>query len=147
MNFASIFKSEPTRQTFSAGEILIRQGESNDKMFIILSGELEVKVGGKAAALLKEGDLFGELSMIDKEPASGEVVAVTVGDAEQLGLASLFLALEPFLLALDAFDLESELAFASLEFLVLTNLPFQQSGHFVFFISSGENVSLLLLPS
>jgi CRP-like cAMP-binding protein len=80
MNFASIFKSEPTRQTFSAGEILIRQGESNDKMFIILSGELEVKVGGNAAALLKEGDLFGELSMIDKEPASGDVVAVTDGE-------------------------------------------------------------------
>ena len=79
MNFASIFKSEPTRQTFSAGEILIRQGESNDKMFII-SGELEVKVGGKAAAVLKEGDLFGELSMIDKEPASGDVVALTDGE-------------------------------------------------------------------
>lgn len=80
MNFASIFKNEPTRQNFSAGEILIRQGEANDKMFIILSGELEVKVGDKAVAGLKEGDLFGELSMIDKEPASGDVVAVTDGE-------------------------------------------------------------------
>jgi CRP/FNR family transcriptional regulator, cyclic AMP receptor protein len=79
MNFASIFKNEPTRQTFSTGEILIRQGEANDKMFIILSGELEVKVGDKAVAGLKEGD-FGELSMIDKEPASGDVVAVTDGE-------------------------------------------------------------------
>lgn len=79
MNFASIFKSEPTRQTFTAGETLIRQGEANDKMFIILEGELQVLVGGKAVATLKEGDRFGELSMIDKEPASGDIVALTSG--------------------------------------------------------------------
>lgn len=80
MNFASIFKNELTRQNFSAGEFLIRQGEPNDKMFIILSGELEVRVGGKAVASLKEGDLFGELSMIDKEPASGDIVALSDGE-------------------------------------------------------------------
>lgn len=80
MNFASIFKNEPTRQTFSSGDVLIRQGEANDKMFVILSGELEVRVGGKTVATLHEGDLFGELSMIDKEPASGDVVALSTGE-------------------------------------------------------------------
>jgi CRP-like cAMP-binding protein len=80
MNFASIFKNEPTRQSFSAGEILIREGEENEKMFIILSGDLEVRVGGKSVASLKEGDLFGELSMIDKEPASGDIVALSGGE-------------------------------------------------------------------
>jgi len=80
MNFASIFKTEPTRQTFTAGDVLIREGEANEMMFIILSGELEVRVAGKVVATLKEGDLFGELSMIDQEPASGDVVAVNEGE-------------------------------------------------------------------
>lgn len=80
MNFASIFKNEPTRQTFSPADVLIREGEANDKMFVILSGELEVRVGGRAVASLHEGDLFGELSMIDKEPASGDVVALGSGE-------------------------------------------------------------------
>ena len=80
MNFASIFKTEPTRQTFTAGDVLIRQGDANEMMFIILSGELEVRVAGKVGAILKEGDLFGELSMIDQEPASGDVVAVSDGE-------------------------------------------------------------------
>ena len=65
MNFASIFKTESTRQTFTAGDVLIRQGDANEMMFIILSGELEVRVAGKVVAKLKGGDLFGELSMID----------------------------------------------------------------------------------
>ena len=38
MNFASIFKTESTRQTFTAGDVLIRQGDANEMMFIILSG-------------------------------------------------------------------------------------------------------------
>jgi CRP-like cAMP-binding protein len=80
MNFASIFKNEPTCQPFTAGQVLVREGEANDRMFIILTGELEVRVGGKTVARLKEGELFGELSMIDQEPASGDVVAVTDGE-------------------------------------------------------------------
>ena len=80
MNFASIFKTESTRQTFTAGDVLIRQGDANEMMFIILSGELEVRVAGKVVAKLKGGDLFGELSMIDEEPASGDVVAVSEGE-------------------------------------------------------------------
>ena len=80
MNFASIFKTESTRQTFTAWDVLIRQGDANEMMFIILSGELEVRVAGKVVAKLKGGDLFGELSMIDEEPASGDVVAVSEGE-------------------------------------------------------------------
>ena len=80
MNFASVFKNEPTRQTFAPGDILIREGEMNDKMFVILSGELEVRVDGKRVATLSEGNVFGELSMIDHEPASGDVVALSTGE-------------------------------------------------------------------
>lgn len=80
MNFASIFRNEPTLQTFSAGDILVREGDKNDKMFVILGGELEVRVGGKPVATLTEGNVFGELSMIDKEPASGDVIALSAGE-------------------------------------------------------------------
>jgi len=80
MNFASIFRNEPTRQAFAPGDILIRKGASNDKMFIILVGALEVKIGDKRVATLKEGDIFGELSLLDKEPASGDVVATEAGE-------------------------------------------------------------------
>jgi len=80
MNFASIFRNESTRQTFAPGDVLIREGETNDKMFVILSGNLEVRVGGRRVAELAEGNVFGELSMIDQEPASGDVVALSAGE-------------------------------------------------------------------
>ena len=80
MNFASIFRNEPTRQSFVPGDVLIREGAANDKMFVILGGELEVSVGGRPIARLGEGNVFGELSMIDKEPASGDVIALSVGE-------------------------------------------------------------------
>lgn len=80
MNFSSIFSNEPTRQSFAPGDFLLREGEANDKMFVILSGGLEVRVGGKKVAELKGGEVFGELSMIDKEPASGDVVGTEAGE-------------------------------------------------------------------
>lgn len=79
MNFASIFSHEPTRQTFVPGDVLIRQGDGNDKLFIILEGEVEVRISGNKVATLKAGDLFGELSLLDKEPASGDVVGTVPG--------------------------------------------------------------------
>lgn len=80
MNFASIFRNEPTRQSFAPGDVLVREGDANDKMFVILGGELEVRVGGRPVAKLGEGNVFGELSMIDKEPASGDVIALSAGE-------------------------------------------------------------------
>lgn len=49
-----------------AGKVLIREGRSGDTFYVILDGEAEVIIGGKRRRVLKAGDFFGEISMIDR---------------------------------------------------------------------------------
>ncbi len=59
-----------TARELSDGEFLINQGTSDDSLHVLLEGRLEVvkRTGGgdeAGLAILKEGDLAGELSFID----------------------------------------------------------------------------------
>jgi CRP-like cAMP-binding protein len=49
-----------------AGRVLIRQGKPGDTFYVILDGEAEVLVGTKRRTVLKTGDFFGEISMLDR---------------------------------------------------------------------------------
>jgi CRP-like cAMP-binding protein len=57
------------------GDVIIREGDRSDGLYIVLSGEAEVKRGDRALAHLKEGEIFGEMSLLQKTPASATVSA------------------------------------------------------------------------
>jgi len=61
------------------GTAVITEGEPSDGLYVVLTGSLEVwkkRDGGPAlAARLREGDLFGEMSCLQKGPASATVTA------------------------------------------------------------------------
>jgi CRP-like cAMP-binding protein len=50
----------------AAGKVLIREGRPSDTFYVILDGEAEVQVGGKPRRVLKAGEFFGEIGMIDR---------------------------------------------------------------------------------
>jgi len=64
--FARLSKTEFTRQD--------RQG---DTFYVLLDGEAEVKVDGKRRRVLKPGDFFGEISMLDRGVATATVTTLT----------------------------------------------------------------------
>lgn len=57
------------------GDAIIREGQRSDGLYIVLSGEVGVTVKGKAVASLKEGDVFGEMSLLTKSQATATVSA------------------------------------------------------------------------
>ena len=59
------------------GHTLIVQGQPNDTFFILVSGEVEVQVQGQAPRSLGPGDFFGEMSMVDRGPATATVVTTS----------------------------------------------------------------------
>ena len=59
----------------SPGEKIVRQGESGDTMYAVIEGAFSVIVDGQEVALMKEGEHFGELSLVDNEPRSADIVA------------------------------------------------------------------------
>ena len=58
---------------------LVKQGDHGDAMYLVLAGELRVRlmVGGKETLLvtLSPGEFFGEISIFDQGPRSADVVA------------------------------------------------------------------------
>ncbi len=68
-------------KSWPAGTQIISEGESGDAVYFILSGRVNVTLYGEEGreivlAVLKEGDMFGELSIIDDQPRSANVEAV-----------------------------------------------------------------------
>ncbi|MBZ4417329.1 cyclic nucleotide-binding domain-containing protein [Myxococcus sp. RHSTA-1-4] len=55
--------------------VIIRDGDATDGLYVVLSGEVEVRKDGLLLTRLKEGDLFGEISLLQKTPATATVTA------------------------------------------------------------------------
>ncbi|WP_375764981.1 cyclic nucleotide-binding domain-containing protein [Archangium gephyra] len=57
------------------GDTIIHEGHPVDGLYVVLSGEVAVSKGEQSLARLREGELFGEMSLLQKTPASATVTA------------------------------------------------------------------------
>ena len=76
-----------------AGTVLTREGAAGGLAFVIASGRAEVSRDGRLLATLAQGDVVGELSLIDGQPRSATVKALTdleVLEIDGADLARLF---------------------------------------------------------
>ena len=73
--FAQFMELEVVKQW----SVVVKQGDHGDSMYLILEGELRVRLqaGGKETILatLGPGDFFGDISLFDHGPRSADVVA------------------------------------------------------------------------
>jgi diguanylate cyclase (GGDEF)-like protein len=61
-------------------EVLMRQGDANQNLYVVLSGELAIRLSSPDSdpiALLGMGETIGEMSLIDQQGASAYVIATT----------------------------------------------------------------------
>ncbi len=59
----------------SDGAVLVREGEAQRELLLLLGGEVVVRKEGREMARLKRGQFVGEMSFISGEPASADVLA------------------------------------------------------------------------
>jgi len=64
------------QQSYPEGRVIVEEGESGVGFYLILDGGVEVKRKGRAVAKLGRGNFFGEMSLLDSNPRSSDVVAV-----------------------------------------------------------------------
>jgi CRP-like cAMP-binding protein len=61
----------------SAGTVLTKVGASGDSFFLIIDGRVSVETPVGLGDPLQAGDFFGEMSLIDGEPRSATITALT----------------------------------------------------------------------
>lgn len=50
------------------GETVIEEGRMGRQSYIIVTGEVQVAIGGKTVATLGPGEFFGEMALLGREP-------------------------------------------------------------------------------
>jgi len=65
--------------SFTAGEVIFRQGDPGDKFYVVKSGEVEGVVTGEKAETftLTCGEFFGERALLKNEPRAATMTAIT----------------------------------------------------------------------
>jgi CRP-like cAMP-binding protein len=63
-----------------AGEVLFREGDPGDAMYVVVEGRVRISkqipgAGEEALAFMERGDWFGEMALIDNQPRSAEATA------------------------------------------------------------------------
>ena len=66
-----------TRLTFTAGEILAKEGSQGHEFMVINEGRVRVEAGGRVLSELGPGDFFGEIALLDGGPRTATVTAET----------------------------------------------------------------------
>ncbi len=77
MNLAELFHHATDLKQLPAGQVLFKEGEPGDLMYVLMSGTAEISVHGRVVETAEAGAILGEMAMIDDEPRSATVTAKT----------------------------------------------------------------------
>ena len=75
MNPADLFSNETNIVELAPGEVLFKEGDPGDAMFVLLEGTLDVLVGNTTVGSSIRGEILGEMALIDESPRSATAVA------------------------------------------------------------------------
>lgn len=67
-------------EEYRRGEKIFAEGSIGDKFYLILTGNVRISktivgIGEEALAVLKEGNYFGEMALLDEAPRSADAIA------------------------------------------------------------------------
>lgn len=77
MNLLSLFENADNVQECAAGSIIFSEGVPGDFMYVVLAGEVELRLHGELLEIASAGDIVGEMALIDAQPRAATALART----------------------------------------------------------------------
>ena len=68
MTKIELFRNNDEFLVFQAGDVIFREGEPGDRMYSVIDGQVDVRVGGHVVDTTEAGGLVGEMAVIDSQP-------------------------------------------------------------------------------
>ena len=62
--------------SYDKDSMIIVEGDQGDSLFLLVDGQVEVRKGSNTIVALYKGTCFGEMSLLDDQPRSADVVAI-----------------------------------------------------------------------
>ena len=68
-------------QRIKQGQVIFRKGDEGTALYILKSGDIKIVLPSKLGeeiivSIFSEGDFFGEMALLDKEPRSADAIAI-----------------------------------------------------------------------
>jgi CRP/FNR family cyclic AMP-dependent transcriptional regulator len=77
MNLAGLFDQDADALQVAPGDFLFREGDKCDKMYVLLEGEMDIRLGDYVVETAGAGALIGVISLLDDSPRPANAVAKT----------------------------------------------------------------------
>jgi len=72
-----LFQHSPNYKTFTVGQLIFKQGDVGDFMYIVQEGEVDILLHDKVIETVEAGGILGELALIDNRPRAATAIART----------------------------------------------------------------------
>jgi len=77
IDFNLVAKCGGEPKTFKSGEAIFREGDQADCLYVVRQGQVDITLGNRLLKPLGEGEIFGEMALIDGAPRSATALART----------------------------------------------------------------------
>ena len=77
MDLLEVFKDSDELVEYSAGAVILREGDQGNHMYVVMDGELSILIKDKVIATASPGEIVGEMALINSDIRSATVVADT----------------------------------------------------------------------
>jgi CRP-like cAMP-binding protein len=77
VNPAELFRQDSDAVQLAPGEILFKEGDKRNLMYVLLEGEMEIRLGDYVVETAVPGALIGEMALIDDSPRAANAKAKT----------------------------------------------------------------------
>jgi CRP/FNR family cyclic AMP-dependent transcriptional regulator len=75
----TLFQNDPMAEAFKAGQTFFTQGDPGDHMYVVIAGEVDLKIGDAIVETVASGGVFGEMALIDHRDRSATAIGKSDG--------------------------------------------------------------------
>lgn len=72
-----LFRKEEDTIRFEKGEVVFREGDPGEAMYVVVEGTVELTIKGKPLEQVGPGGVIGEMALIDRQPRVATATALT----------------------------------------------------------------------